>query len=235
MAKEECVLATKAGATTRGLLCDPERCERDGDMPKQVLVVDDGGTMADSLCRLLPDRGYAVSRVDRKAVLQGVRSSPPDLIVLDGLSAPDQAMQLAQRLRQHAFGTRVVAVVPTVDLACDHSGVTCLTQVPTEDDLVAWLGEEGEPQESRVLRVGRISLDLVTRELTVGDQVTILTPKQFKLLSLFMQHPGEILTRKQLMKEVWDTDYTGDTRTLDVHVHWAVSNTHLTLPTIYSV
>jgi DNA-binding response OmpR family regulator len=47
-----------------------------------------------------------------------------------------------------------------------------------------------------------------------------LTPKQAHLLELFMRHPGEVLTREFLMKQVWDTDFTEDTRTLDVHIHW---------------
>jgi DNA-binding response OmpR family regulator len=47
-----------------------------------------------------------------------------------------------------------------------------------------------------------------------------LTPKQAQLLELFMRHPGEVLTREFLMKRVWETDFTGDTRTLDVHIHW---------------
>jgi DNA-binding response OmpR family regulator len=47
-----------------------------------------------------------------------------------------------------------------------------------------------------------------------------LTPKQAVLLEVFLRHPGEILTRAFLMKQVWDTEYMGDTRTLDVHIHW---------------
>ena len=82
------------------------------------------------------------------------------------------------------------------------------------------LGEEGQSYPGRVLRVGKIALNLESRELDVDGVVSVLTPKQCKLLGFFMSRPGELLTRKELMKEVWDTDYTGDTRTLDVHIHW---------------
>ena len=94
------------------------------------------------------------------------------------------------------------------------------TLVTTEEVLVRRLGEEGRVEEGHTLRVGKVALDLESRRLDVDGKIFALTPKQFRLLSLFMSHPGKTLTRKQLIKEVWDTDYTGDTRTLDVHVHW---------------
>lgn len=188
-------------------------------MPKHVLVVDDGGVMANTLRRLLPGQRHIVSSVGREWALHEARSALPDLVVLDGWSAPDQAVELARRLHHEASGARVVAVVPSVDLVGDDS-ISYRDHMPTEDELLAWLGEEGGSSEAHVLRVGKITLDLDARRLDVDGEVSVLTPKQFRLLSLFMSHPNEVLTRKQLMKEVWETDYTGDTRTLDVHIHW---------------
>ena len=189
-------------------------------MPKHVLVVDDGGTVADTLRRTLPGQHYSVSTVDRERALGGASSGWADLIVLNGLSAPNEAVELARHLRERASGARVVAVVPSVGLSCRVAGVTCLSDVPTEDELVAWLGEAAGSKEPRVLQVGKVSLDVLTRELNVDGERSTLTPKQFKLLCLFMRNPGKVLSRKQLMKDVWETDYTGDTRTLDVHIHW---------------
>lgn len=189
-------------------------------MPKHVLVVGDGAAMADTLRRLLPSQRYVIASVGREGALQEAASGVSDLIILDGLSVPDQAVELARRLRQQAGSAPVVAVVPSIDLARDDSGTLYRDHVPTEDDLVAWLGEEGAPSEARTLRVGKIALDLDAHRLDVDGETSVLTPKQFKLLSLFMSRPGQVLTRKQLMKEVWETDYTGDTRTLDVHIHW---------------
>ncbi len=188
-------------------------------MPMQVLVVDDGGTVGDTLRRNLPDRQYAVSTVGRDWALLEATKGRPDLIVLNGLLAPAQAVELARQLQEKASGARVIAVVPSTDLTCDGDDITCLSTVPTEDELVR-LGKEGRSRKPRVLRVGKIALDLETRRLDVDGVSSILTPKQFKLLGLFMSRPGQVLTRKQIMKEVWDTDYTGDTRTLDVHIHW---------------
>lgn len=195
-------------------------------MPKRVLVVGDGGVMADTLQRSLPSQRFAVTSVGRAGAPQEAAGSLPDLIVLDGQSAPDQAVELARRLRQQIGGTPVVAVVPSFDLARDDSGTQYRDHVPTEDELVAWLGQEGASNQAHALRVGKIALDLDARRLDVDGEISVLTPKQFKLLSLFMSRPGEVLTRKQLMKEVWETDYTGDTRTLDVHIHWVRERLH---------
>lgn len=189
-------------------------------MPKQVLVVGDGTALADTLRRTLPGQRYVVRSAGRDDALRETTSSLPDLIILDGRSVPDQAVELARRLRPHAGSAPVVAVVPSVDIARDESDTIYRDHVPAEDDLVTLLEEEHAPDEARVLRVGKISLNLDTRQLDADGEISVLTPKQFRLLSLFMSQPGQVLTRKQLMKEVWDTDYTGDTRTLDVHIHW---------------
>jgi DNA-binding response OmpR family regulator len=75
-------------------------------------------------------------------------------------------------------------------------------------------------RQGSILKVGRLTLNLQTRCVSYGDVVHRLTPKQAELLQVFMVHAGKTLTRKFLMATVWNTDYMGDTRTLDVHVRW---------------
>jgi len=75
-------------------------------------------------------------------------------------------------------------------------------------------------QNNRFLRVGDITVDALKRQVQRGGRIEHLTPKQFKLLELLMGHDGEVLNRGMIMKQVWETDYLGDTRTLDVHIRW---------------
>jgi DNA-binding response OmpR family regulator len=63
-------------------------------------------------------------------------------------------------------------------------------------------------------------LDQAGQKVTVNGQAHHLTPKECRLLATLMQHAGQILTREFLMQEVWDTHYTGDTRTIQVHMSW---------------
>jgi DNA-binding response OmpR family regulator len=71
-----------------------------------------------------------------------------------------------------------------------------------------------------VITRGALSLNVDQRCVYRGDTVHRLTPRQAKLLEVFMKNAGRTLSRKFLMKHVWETDYVGDTRTLDVHVRW---------------
>lgn len=74
--------------------------------------------------------------------------------------------------------------------------------------------------QGKVLTVGELTLDTDKRCVSRGDAVRRLTPRQVQLLEVFMRNVGHTLTRKYLMATVWETDYMGDTRTLDVHVRW---------------
>ena len=71
-----------------------------------------------------------------------------------------------------------------------------------------------------LLQVGDVALNVEQRCVIRDNRESHITPKQASLLEIFLRHPGEILTRAYLMKQVWDTEYMGDTRTLDVHIHW---------------
>jgi DNA-binding response OmpR family regulator len=73
---------------------------------------------------------------------------------------------------------------------------------------------------SAVLTCGSISLEVPSRMLRTATGSFHLTPKECRLLEAFLSGEGQVLTRQYLMKEVWETDYVADTRTLEVHVHW---------------
>jgi len=75
-------------------------------------------------------------------------------------------------------------------------------------------------KQGSILTAGDLTLNIDKRYVSRGDSVRRLTPRQAQLLEVFMRNPGRTLTRKYLMETVWETDYMGDTRTLDVHVRW---------------
>ena len=77
-----------------------------------------------------------------------------------------------------------------------------------------------DSRPSYVVSLGPITLDRRTRRAKTPNGFSQLTPKQFQLLNYLMEHPNELVTRKELMLAVWETDYLGDTRTLDVHIRW---------------
>ncbi len=75
-------------------------------------------------------------------------------------------------------------------------------------------------QGSRFLRVPGLVVDCKQFNVLCDNKTHSLTPKEFKLLHLLITHPNQVISRKKIMQDVWDTDYMGDTRTLDVHIRW---------------
>jgi DNA-binding response OmpR family regulator len=74
--------------------------------------------------------------------------------------------------------------------------------------------------DNTILTTNGFSLNLTRARLKKGNKEVHLTPKECKLLAVLIQNAGEVVSRKTLMKHVWETDYLGDTRTLDVHICW---------------
>ena len=75
-------------------------------------------------------------------------------------------------------------------------------------------------QKDRFIRLPNLIIDCHYRRVLHKQQRHILTPKEFKLLHLLIDNHREVLSRKAIMQSVWETDYMGDTRTLDVHIRW---------------
>lgn len=118
---------------------------------------------------------------------------------------------------------RILLVAEEADVTADCLRLTCgnVLQMPfTSRRVVNRVDKLLNHREGSMLRVDDLALNLQTRCVHKGDQVSRLTPKQALLLQVFMEHAGQTLTRKFLMAAVWNTDYMGDTRTLDVHVRW---------------
>jgi len=78
--------------------------------------------------------------------------------------------------------------------------------------------KRGEPSESSVLTVGRLSMDLETHAVQIDGVPVTLTAKEYLLLQYLIQHRGRVLSRDVLLRDVWGYQYTGGTRTVDVHV-----------------
>lgn len=85
--------------------------------------------------------------------------------------------------------------------------------LPREGDLLP-------ERDRRVLRYGKLTVDPARREARVGETLVPLRAKEFDLLHYLVRHPGIVLSREALLREVWGYDYPVDTRTIDVHVRW---------------
>lgn len=186
-----------------------------------ILLVE-GPAKALSCAPLLQKKEYSfVSVCSRRKALACLQSNPPDLLIVDSRALRFDPIHFCEMLRENGNNTPLLLIVPEGQkLALDPSiavlrgNVTIRRLVNRIKRLIA------KPQDGDVLRQGNIVLDLRQRTVTRGNVQHRLTPRQARLLEVFMRHPNRVLTRAFLMKEVWKTDFLGDTRTLEVHVHW---------------
>ena len=120
-------------------------------------------------------------------------------------------------MRAHlAHARRAVQTAELLAPLLDH----LLPPSATDWDLLRAMPAVKRMRSNHILIVSPIKLDTQQRRLWIGQDEHHLTPKQCCLLGLLMRRPNEIITRRELMEQVWQTAYLGDTRTLDVHMHW---------------
>ena len=139
------------------------------------------------------------------------------MIVVDTPSLRCDATRLCDALRDTSFGIPLLALLRSDRKAgCSEIADSHLRYPIPPGRLASRVAKLLSP----ILQVGDVIFD--TERLLVGycRIRKPLTPKQGHLLDVFMRHPGQVLTRAFLMKQVWHTDYLGDTRTLDVHIRW---------------
>ncbi len=187
-----------------------------------ILLIESRRASAPSYAPALERKGYEVKvahKVD--ASLDGVGSSNPDLVILDAASMQTSGTRMCRTTRSMLGGTPIILVAPNgarPDVGCG-ANVT-LVHPFTPRKLLNRVARLLPADERFALVSGPIRLNMAQRTVRSHGRESRLTPKQAKLLEVFMHSPGQLMTREALIRQVWHTDYTGDTRTLDVHMSW---------------
>ena len=194
--------------------------------PLKVLIVDDEPPIRKLLRMGLGTQGYHIIDAPNAKTALELMSAEPDLVILD-LGLPDmQGLDLLRQIRQLRADVPIVvlssrgdevAKVEALDLGADDY----VTKPFGMDELLARIRAALRHQlqvhgERPVFRVGDLSVDLVRRIVRLGDKEVKLSPKEYDLLRILVQHAGKVLTHKFLLKELWD-DFT-DAQYLRVYV-----------------
>ena len=193
-----------------------------------VLLVEDDPAISEPLARALGREGYDVhAHATGGAALADTRSV--DLVVLD-LGLPDMdGLDVAREIR--AAGNRVPILILTartdeVDMVVglDAGADDYVTKPFRLAELLARVRallrrQVAEPAEGE-LRAQDIRMDVAAHRAFVGDVELSLTAKEFDLLRVLLREAGSVVARDALMREVWGSDPTGSTKTLDMHVSW---------------
>jgi DNA-binding response OmpR family regulator len=199
-------------------------------MPK-ILVVEDEATLRDTLALNLRAEGFdVVTAPDGEAGLQLAREQTPDLLILDLMLPKLDGLSLCRILRR-------TSEVPILMLTARGTEMDRIAGLETgADDYVVKPFSLGElvarvrallrrvhserPASTTQLQSGNLTLDLLTRRVTLGSLVLKLTQKEFDLLAELMRNQGAVLSRDLLLTHVWGYDYVGDSHTVDVHIRW---------------
>ncbi len=188
----------------------------------KVLLLESERANAPSFAAALEKRGYALT-VERtaKAALKRSQSLGPDILVLNAASLKTSGARICRQLKTATNGRPIVVIADKKNVPDSNCGASATLVAPfTPRKLLNSVARLLPGDESTTLQLGPIKLNLAQRRIAVGGREERVTPKQARLLEMFLRAPGQLLSRKFIIKHVWDTDYTGDTRTLDVHMSW---------------
>lgn len=207
-------------------------------MPENILIVEDDQTLRETLAYNLSRQGYTVETAnDGQAAIDVSRKINPDLIVLDIMLPVLDGFEVCRILRQESSVPilmltarddeidRVIGLEMGADdyLTKPFSMREFLARVKAQLRRIRLdrqeLGAQNYP-ESEKLVFDNLIIDLARREVQLGDDTLALKPKEFELLLFLARHRGHVLTREMILERVWGWEFSGGSRTVDVHIRW---------------
>lgn len=196
-----------------------------------VLLVEDDHVVRSALMRSLTDLGHTVHAMGTALeALRRVAVSPPDLIVLD-LGLPDLDGSDALRMLRGLTDTPIIIATARDD----EAEVVRLLRAGADDYMIKPFSSahldarvasvlrrtgRGSRAEPAVIEAGRLRVDLGERQAYLDDAALALTRKEFDLLAYLAARPGRVVSRRELLEEVWRQPSVGEDQTIDVHLYW---------------
>lgn len=197
--------------------------------PVKILVVDDDPAIRNLIHRFLSQQGYQVeSGQDGQTGLELFEQLNPDLVVLD-VNLPDTTgYKLCQEM-QRRTGVFVLMLTSRTDEADKMKGFAegaddyitkpfSLVEIGARVAAILKRKRIVTPAEQQSLTFGELLIDPVRREVILGRQIVALTALEFDLLYCLASKPGRVWRRSELLHEVWDYEYVGADRVVDVHI-----------------
>jgi DNA-binding response OmpR family regulator len=193
----------------------------------RILVVDDEPPIVDFLTYNLQREHYdVVVAHDGPTALQQARAHQPDLIVLDLMLPGLDGLEVCRALRRESDVPIIMLTardaeidrVVGLELGADDYVVKPFSVrelLARIKSVLRRARNDRPPSADIVLHVGRLTVDMARHEVRVDETPVNVTPREFEVLRTLARHPGQVLTREQLLQGAWGTTYYGDTRAVD--------------------
>ncbi|HEY8238864.1 MAG TPA: response regulator transcription factor [Candidatus Limnocylindrales bacterium] len=200
-------------------------------MARTILVVEDEPTLRETLAEALEADGYeVVQAADGRAALARFRADHPDLVLLDLMLPELSGVEVTRQIRAESSVPIVMLTARDAEVdkvvGLELGADDYITKPFSFRELSARLRavlRRGEPTGTvlpPLVELGSVKVDLAGHRVLRDGAEVPMKPKVFDLLAFLLRHPGQVITRDQLLEQVWGYDYPGETRTVDVHVHW---------------
>jgi DNA-binding response OmpR family regulator len=187
----------------------------------KILVIEGRHTEIPSFATDLQKKGFEVVLAQSGGeATKRLEKTAPHLAVINAASLRSSGVRICQSLREKDSKLPLILIV-SEDVEVDKSVADAILSLPFTVQKLANRIKPLLPSDGKnVVHVGPIRLDLEHRRVKCLNKNTKLTPRLIRLLRILLDNHGEVVERESLFKRVWETNYTGDTRTLDVHISW---------------
>jgi len=194
-----------------------------------ILLAEDDQRMARAVARGLEQEGHVVAVVhDGDAALAAAHDGGFDLLVLDVMMPRRDGFRVVQALRADGVGTPALLLTARGEVedrvrGLDVGADDYLVKPFAFEELLARvraLGRRQERQAGAVLAAGAVRMDLLRHAVEAEGKGIDLSPTEFRLLELFLRHPGQALSRAQILSRVWGYDAAAETGVVDLYVHY---------------
>ena len=172
---------------------------------------------------------------DGEALFGALETARPRLILLDIMLPGMDGMEILKKLRATPATAHIPVIMASakgteydkvlgLDLGADDYLAKPFGMMEMVSRIRAVLRRSPEAQQKSLLRFGQLEMDSLSHTLRVNGSRVELTLKEFEILKLFLEHPGRVFSRDQLLERIWSTDYMGESRTVDVHIGTLLSS-----------
>ncbi len=170
----------------------------------------------------LQDKGFEVSlATNGNAGLETIEEIDPHVVIIDAASLRTSGVRICQSFRKTNEELPIILIVENTVSVPEDIDANLVLRLPfTVQKLINRIKAYQPTDDKYILKAGPIELNVQTQLVTCKGQQTKLTPRLVNIMQLLIKNKGKVVERDPLFKSVWETNYTGDTRTLDVHISW---------------